>query len=230
MASTIMEGLLKAFSLIVSGEPSLIEITLRSVVVSGLATLLASCWSVPLGVLIGLSRFRGRAILRGAFNSLLGLPTVTLGLLLYLLLSRSGPLGFLHLLYTPTAIIIGQALLITPIVVSFVSGALEAVDPEIRELALTLGATELGANITVLNESLDAVFLSVTASFNRAIAELGVVLMVGGNIRGVTRVLTTYIALETSRGEVSVSIALALILLAIVGIFNIAVNLVKRRL
>lgn len=230
MASTIMEGLLKAFSLIVSGEPSLIEITLRSVVVSGLATLLASCWSVPLGVLIGLSRFRGRAILRGAFNSLLGLPTVTLGLLLYLLLSRSGPLGFLHLLYTPMAIIIGQALLITPIVVSFVSGALEAVDPEIRELALTLGATELGANITVLNESLDAVFLSVTASFNRAIAELGVVLMVGGNIRGVTRVLTTYIALETSRGEVSVSIALALILLAIVGIFNIAVNLVKRRL
>lgn len=230
MASDIMEGLFKAFSLIVSGEPSLIEITLRSVAVSGLATLLASCWSVPLGVLIGLGRFRGRAILRGAFNSLLGLPTVTLGLLLYLLLSRAGLLGFLRLLYTPTAIIIGQALLITPIVVSFVSGALEAVDPEIRELALTLGATELGANITVLNESLDAVFLAVTASFNRAIAELGVVLMVGGNIRGVTRVLTTYIALETGRGEVSLSIALAFILLAIVGVVNIVVNLVRRRL
>lgn len=230
MASAILDGFVRAVALILSGDPVLFDITLRSLAISGLATIAASLWSIPLGALMGLGRFRGRVLLRGVFNALLGVPTVTLGLVLYLLISKSGPMGFLRLLYTPTAIILGQAILITPIIVSFVATTLEAVDPDVRSLALTLGSTETGAALTVLNESLEGVLLSVTAGFNRAIAELGVALMVGGNIRGVTRVLTTYIALETGRGEIALGIAFAIILLSIVGVVNLSVNLIQRRL
>ena len=230
MASAILDGFVKAVALILSGDPVLVDITLRSFAISGLATIAASLWSIPLGALMGLGRFRGRVLFRGVFNALLGVPTVTLGLVLYLLISKSGPMGFLHLLYTPTAIILGQAILITPIIVSFVASTLEAVDPDVRSLALTLGSTETGAALTVLNESLEGVLLSVTAGFNRAIAELGVALMVGGNIRGVTRVLTTYITLETGRGEIALGIAFAVILLAIVATVNLSVNLIQRRL
>ena len=230
MASIILDGFVKAFALILSGDPTLVDITLRSLAISGLATIAASLWSIPFGALIGLGRFRGRVLLRGVFNALLGVPTVTLGLVLYLLISKSGPLGFLRLLYTPAAIILGQAILITPIIVSFVANTLEAVDPDVRSLALTLGSTETGAALAVLNESLEGVFLSVTAGFNRALAELGVALMVGGNIRGVTRVLTTYIALETGRGEIALGIAFTVMLLSIVGFVNLTMNLIQRRL
>lgn len=230
MASIILDGFVKAFALILSGDPTLVDITLRSLAISGLATIAASLWSIPFGALIGLGRFRGRVLIRGLFNALLGVPTVTLGLVLYLLISKSGPLGFLRLLYTPAAIILGQAILITPIIVSFVANTLEAVDPEVRSLALTLGSTDTGAALAVLNESLEGVLLSVTAGFNRALAELGVALMVGGNIRGVTRVLTTYIALETGRGEIALGIAFTVLLLSIVGFVNLSMNLVQRRL
>jgi len=230
MVSVIMDGLVRAIALILSGDPVLVEITLRSLAISGLATIAASLWSIPLGALIGLGRFRGRVMLRGVFNVLLGVPTVTLGLVLYLLISKSGPLGFLRLLYTPTAIILGQAVLITPIIVSFVANSLEAVDPDVRNLALTLGSSEIEAVLAVLNESMEGVLLSVTAGFNRAIAELGIALMVGGNIRGVTRMLTTYIALETNRGEVAMGIAFAVVLLSIVAAVNLSVNFLQRRL
>lgn len=229
MASVILDGLTRAIALILSGDPVLVEITLRSLTISGLATIAASLWSIPLGALIGLGRFRGRLLLRGVFNALLGVPTVTLGLVLYLLISKSGPLGFLRLLYTPTAIILGQAVLITPIIVSFVANSVEAVDPDVRNLALTLGSTEIEAVLAVLNESMEGVLLSVTAGFNRALAELGIALMVGGNIRGVTRMLTTYIALETNRGEVAIGIAFAVILLTIVAAVNLSVNFLQRR-
>jgi len=230
MASEILEGLMRAFMLIASGDKTLMEVTLLSVAVSGLATVLASCWSIPLSILIGLGKFRGRFLVKGVFNAFLGVPTVTLGLVLYLLLSRSGPLGFLHLLYTPWAIVLGQSILITPMVVSFVANTLEAVDPEIRSLALTLGASEARAHMTVLGESLGGVLLAVTASFNRAIAELGVALMLGGNIRGVTRVLTTFIALEADRAEVALSLALAAVLMLIVATVSLTMNLIQRRM
>ena len=230
MVSAIFEGLVKALGLIASGDRTLVEITLRSLAVSGLATVLASCWSIPLGILIGLGRFRGRSILKGVFSVLLGVPTVTLGLVLYLVFSKSGPLGSFQLLYSPAAIIIGQSILITPIIVSFVTNSLEAVDPEIRVLALTLGASEIRASLAMLRESLSGVFLAVTASFNRAIAELGVALMLGGNIRGVTRVLTTTIALEADRGGIELGIALTVVLMAVVGIVNVMVSMARRRL
>ena len=221
---------MRAFMLIASGDKTLIEVTLLSVAVSGLATVLAACWSIPLSILIGLGKFRGRFLVKGVFNAFMGMPTVTLGLVLYLLLSRSGPLGFLHLLYTPWAIVLGQSILITPMVVSFAANTLEAVDPEIRSLALTLGASEARAHMTVLRESLGGVLLAVTASFNRAIAELGVALMLGGNIRGVTRVLTTFIALEADRAEVALSLALATVLMLIVATVSLTMNLIQRRM
>jgi len=228
MASEIIEGLRKALELILSGNPEVLEITLRSLYVSGAATMLAASWSIPVGLLVSLKEFRGKRILKGVFNALLGVPTVGLGLILYLLLSKSGPLGVLHLLYTPGAIILGQAILITPIMVSFSVSAIEGVGMEIRDLARTLGASESEVSFTVLREALQGVLLAVIASFNRAIAELGIALMLGGNIAGLTRVLTTSIALETARGNFELSIALTIVLLLIVFTLNFAVNLLKR--
>jgi len=210
-------------------EMDLFEITVRSIAVSGSATLLAGLWGIPLGIFIGLKKFYGRSLAKGFFNAMLGMPTVSLGLILYLLFSRAGSLGFLHLLYTPFAVILGQSILITPIIVSFVASAIESVDPEIRDLAKTLGASETQASITVLSESMSGVLLAVIASFNRAISELGVALMLGGNLRNLTRVMTTAISLETARGELDLGISLTVILLSIVFVLNFLTNLVQRR-
>ena len=212
-----------------SAESEIFEIVLRAMVVSGSATLLASLWGLPIGVLIGLRRFRARSVVKGFFNAMIGMPTVSLGLILYMLFSRAGPLGFLHLLYTPLAITIGQSVLVTPIIVSLVVGTVESTDPRIRDLARTLGASEMQASLAVLRESLSGVLLAIVTSFNRAIAELGVALMLGGNIRSVTRVLTTSIALETTRGELLLGMMLTVILLVIVFSLNTVVNLVQRR-
>lgn len=212
-----------------SVEIEIIEITIRSILISGAATLLAALWGIPLGVLLGLKKIRGGLLIKGVFNAMLGMPTVALGLVLYLFFSRTGPLGFFHLLYTPLAIIIGQSVLITPITVSFVTSTIETVDPKIADLAKTLGASETQASIAVLRESVNGVLLSVISSFNRAISELGVALMVGGNLRGLTRILTSSIALETARGELELGIMLTIIMLSIVFILNFAVNLIQKR-
>ncbi|NIM44165.1 MAG: ABC transporter permease subunit [Nitrososphaeria archaeon] len=224
----MLEGLIKAIELLVSGDPAVISITLRSIYVSGTATILASLWSIPLGVTLGIKSFRGRKVAKGVFNALLGIPTVALGLLLYLMFSRSGPLGVFQLLYTTTVITIGQAILITPILVSFTVSSVESVDPEISSLAKTLGASDIQASFAVLREAVSGVGLAAVASFNRAVAELGIALMLGGNIRGLTRVLTTSIALETGRGEIALGIALVIILLLVVFILSLAVNLISR--
>lgn len=225
----ILDGLLKAFQLIFSGDSRVIEVTIRSLYVSGIAAIIATLWGVPIAMLIGLKDFRGKLLVKVIFNTLIGVPTVVLGLLLYLILNNQGPLGLLGLLYTPTAIIIGEALLITPIIVSLATTAIEAVDPEIMNLAKTLGASESQASIAVLKEALNGIFLGGVASFNRAIAELGVALMIGGNIFGATEVLTTVISNETSKGDIPLAIALGIILLILVFIINLALNLIKRR-
>jgi tungstate transport system permease protein len=225
----IIEGLVKALELIVSGDPTVIAITVRSVLVSSSATLLSALWSIPIATILGLYRFRGKFVLKGVFNALLGIPTVTLGLILYLFLSKSGPLGFLKILHDPVGIMVGQAILVTPIIVSFIASAIESIDPGIKDLAKTLGASELDASIAVLKESLSGVVLAVTASFNRAISELGVALMIGGNISDRTSVLTTTIALETNKANITLAIALAIILLLIVSTVSLSINLVQRR-
>ncbi|MGD8544365.1 MAG: ABC transporter permease [Candidatus Bathyarchaeota archaeon] len=206
------------------------QITVRSLYISGTATLLSVLWSLPLGMFIGMKTFLGKQLIKGIFNALIGMPTVALGLILYLLFSRSGALGFLHLFPTLQAIIIGQAILITPIIVSLTASAVESVDPEIKDLAKTLGASEIEASLAVLRESRSGVILAVIASFNRALAELGIALAVGANIRGKTQVLTTVIAMEVNRGEITYSITLMVILLAIVFSISTLTNLLQRRI
>jgi len=225
----ITEGLVEALHLIFSGDPVVFGITLRSLYISSTATVISALWGIPIAVFLGLKDFRGKFLVKGIFNTLIGIPTVALGLILYLFFSRSGPIGFLRLLYTPTAIIIGEAVLVTPIVVSFSANALEAVDPEIMDLAKTLGASEDQAFFAVFKEALNGIILATVASFNRAFAELGVAQMVGGNIFYVTNVLTTTIANETAKGNISLSIALAIILLTVVFGINLMVNAFTRR-
>jgi tungstate transport system permease protein len=228
LTSEIVEGILKAFQLLFSLDPTLYSIVLRSLYVSGLATAMATLWSLPLAVVLGLKDFPGKRFLRASFNAFLGIPTVVLGLVLFLLLSRSGPLGMFGLLFTPLAISIGQAILITPIVVSFITSAIESIDLELRDLARTLGSTEVQASTAILREAAGGVTLAIIAAFNRAFSELGVAMMLGGNIHGLTRLLTTAIALETARGEIAFSIALGVILVSIVYALSIAINYLRR--
>jgi tungstate transport system permease protein len=228
MLETYVEAFRQALELILRGDPEVISVTLRSLYVSGLATLMACAWGLPIAFVLGLSSFPGKRVIRGVFNALLGVPTVALGLILYLTLSKSGSLGVFHLLYTPFGISIGQSILITPIVVSFTSGALESIDIDLRDLARTLGASILQTSFAVMREATSGVLLAVVASFNRSVAELGVAMMIGGNIRYVTRLLTTAIALETARGETALSISLAIILMTIVFSISIIINVLRR--
>ena len=223
----ISEGISEALRLILTMDRTVIEITFRSLTTAGLATLLSTIIGLPLSVVIAMRRFPGRDTLKFVFNSLVGIPTVTLGLFLYTLLSRSGPLGSLELLYTINGIAIGQAILILPITVSFIISAIESKDEELRDLTRTLGASELETSIAVLREAYSGVSLALVSSFNRAFAELGIATMLGANISGLTRVLTTAIALETSKGELSLSFALSFILLIVVLILNYFIRVLQ---
>ncbi len=202
----------------------LIPIVLRSLMVSGTATVLAATWSLPIAVKIGTTHFRGKKIVRDFFNAMIGIPTVALGLVLYLLLSREGALGFLNLLYTPSAIMLGQALLITPLMISFLMHAIEEVNPLIKETALTLGASEREANRVVLREAKKGSVLATVAGFNRAISELGIALMVGGNLAGTTRVMTTEISRVVSGGDIELAIQLTIVLLSIAFTSTLILN------
>lgn len=227
----ILDGIIKAFQLIFSGDPTLYGIVYRSLFFSGVATILAVLWALPIAMLLGLKEFPGKSLVKGFFTAMIGMPTVVLGLVLFLIFSRAGPLGFLGLLYTPGAIMLGEAILITPLIVSIATNAIESVDPEMVNLAKTLGASESQASVTVLREAVNGVLFSNVAGFNRAIAELGVALMVGGNIVGAgahsTDVLTTSISTLTARGDFATAIALGVILIIIVFGINLIVYLAR---
>ena len=224
----LVDGIVQAFRLIISGDPELLEITLRSFQVSFQALLMASIVGIPLATLIALNKFQGRKLIKTIFSALIGIPTVALGLILYLFLSKSGPLGSLQLLYTIQGISLGQAFLILPIIVSFSISAIEAQDTRIKDLARTLGASELDTVLTVLQESSNGIILALVAAFNRAFAELGLAMMLGANIRYLTRVLTTSIALQSAMGEIVLSIALSIILITVVFTLNSLVYVLKR--
>ena len=229
MTNPIIEGIIQAFQLLFSFDPTVYSIVFRSLYVSILAVAMATLWSLPIATILGLKNFHGKRFIRGSFNAFIGFPTVVLGLILFLMFSRSGLLGDFGLLFTPLMISIGQSILITPILVSFITSAVESIDIDIRDLARTLGSTEIQASIAILREASGGVILSVLAGFNRAFAELGVAMMIGGNIYGSTRLLITAIALETNRGNIPFSIALGVILLAIVYTLNITINYLRRR-
>lgn len=216
----ILEGLIRAFWLLVTLDPEVYSIMFLTLRVSGIAVILATVVGIPLGAAVALRDFFGKRSLMSLVNTLMGLPPVVVGLFVYLLLSASGPLGPLQLLYTPTAMIIAQLIIAAPIVVGVTVSAVGSVDKAIRDKALSLGATRLQLTLTILREAKTGIVTSVILAFGAAISEVGAVMIVGGNIRWATRVLTTAIVFETELGEFSVAIALGIILLLMAFIIN----------
>jgi tungstate transport system permease protein len=225
--SEIVEGFLQAINLIVTLNPEVIEITKRTLYISLSSTITATLIALPVAYLISSREFRGKRGLMNLIQTLYSLPTVIVGLMLFLLISSSGPFGSLHLLFTSTGMILGQTLLILPILIGLTIAALAAIDPLIRDTLTSLGATGWQQLLALLREARFAILAVIALAFGRAISEVGVAIMIGGNIRGFTRVLTTAISLETGRGNISLSIALGIILLAIALVVNIGVNLLQ---
>ena len=225
----IWHGLTKAIELIISLDPYVMEIAGRSLSISGTACLLASLICLPLGSLIHFHHFRGRRALINIIQTLFSVPTVLVGLFVFVLFSRAGPLGELGILFTPTVMVIGQMILITPLLLGLTISALSGVSKEIVDTATSLGASGFQVALLVLREARYAVLVAVIMGFGRAISEVGCALMVGGNFKDVTRVLTTAIYLETGKGELELAIALGIILLFLALIINIALNRVQQR-
>jgi len=215
-----------ALHLVLTADPAVAEIVALSLRVSLTALLIAALIGLPLGALLAVARFPGRGALIGAMNALMGLPPVVAGLLIYLALSRSGPLGPLGLLFTPTAMIIAQAVLITPILAALSREVLQGLWEEYAEQLRSFGASRARAVPTLLWDGRFALLTVLLAGFGRAAAEVGAVMVVGGNIDGFTRVMTTAIALETSAGNLPLALALGMVLMAIV----LAVNLLAQGL
>jgi len=197
--------------------------------ISASSCIIATLISLPLGSVIHFSRFPGKRLLINIIQTLYSVPTVAVGLLVFLFFSRAGPLGGLNLLFTPTLMVLGQVLLITPLMLGLIISALSGVDKFVSETAISLGASRYQASIITIKEARYAVLTAVTMGFGRAISEVGLALMVGGNIRGYTRTLTTAISLETSKGDVELSIALGIILILIALAINVILNRLQQR-
>jgi tungstate transport system permease protein len=223
----IGDALRDAIGLILSLDRPLIEILLLSLRVSSTSVLLGTLIGVPLGAVVGLKRFWGRGVIINLFNTFMGFPPVAAGLIVYLLLSRTSPLGVWGLLFTPTAMIIAQTLLVTPIIAALTHAAVISVDPLIRDAAVSLGAGGRDVFLTVLKESRYAIMAAVIAGFGRAIGEVGAVMIVGGNIAGSTRTMTTAIVLETSKGNFELALALGILLLLFAFLVNIGLHLLQ---
>jgi len=217
----------QALGLVAAGDAGLWQIIALSLRVSLTATVIAGCIGLPLGALLAVARFPGRQCLLVLLNALMGLPPVVAGLLIYILLSRSGPLGSLGLLFSPTAMVVAQAVLITPILAALARQVLEGLWEEYAEQLRSLGSGPLRATGTLLWDGRFALLTVLLAGFGRASAEVGAVMIVGGNIEGFTRVMTTAIALETSKGDLPLALALGLVLMAIVIGVNAAAQILR---
>jgi len=225
----VWHSLTKAIELIISLDPEMIEIAGRSLRISATACLLASLICLPLGSLIQSRHFRGKRALINIIQTLFSVPTVLVGLLVFVLFSRAGPLGFFGIILTPTAMVIGQMVLITPLLLGLTISALSGVSKEIVDTATSLGASGFQTVWLVLREARYAVLAAVILGFGRAISEVGCAMLVGGNIKGATRVMTTAISMETSKGELELAIALGIILLFLALIINIVLNRLQQR-
>jgi tungstate transport system permease protein len=225
---SILYGFIGAGKLILTINPELLSIILLSLQVSGSALVIAALLGLPLGAALAWRRVPLRGLVISLINTGMGLPPVVAGLFLYLFLSRSGPLGSLGLLYTPTAMIVVQAILACPIVASLSHAAIVRVDPVIRQAAITLGATPFQEVLTVIREARYGIMAGVMAGLGRVMAEVGAVIIVGGNIAGYTRVMTTTIALETDKGDFELAIALGIILLLISLGLNLGLRFLQR--
>ncbi|MEO1789279.1 MAG: ABC transporter permease [Pseudomonadota bacterium] len=211
----LWEGLVTAMRLVWSLDPELIEIAARSLQVTLTAVVIAALIGLPLGAWLAVSRFRARRTVIAIVNALMGLPPVVVGLIVYLMLSRSGPFGVLGLLFTPTAMIIAQVIIITPLIASITHQAVRELWADYRDLLLSLGATRRQRIMALLWDGRRALLTAALAGFGRGIGEVGAIMIVGGNIDNATRVLTTAIALETGKGDFALALALGFILIAL---------------
>jgi len=225
----LWQGFLKALELIINLDPEVMQISGRSLILAISSSIIASFLCVPLASVIHFNDFRGKRMLVNFIQTLYFIPTVAVGLFVFVFLSRAGPFGGLGLLFSPTAIIIGQVILISPIILGLTISALSGIDRTLIDTARSLGANGLQITVLILKEARFAVMAAVIMGFGRAISEVGISLMIGGNIRGYTRVITTAISLETSKGDIELSLALGLILIFIALILNILLNRIQQR-
>jgi tungstate transport system permease protein len=225
----IWEGIKQAFYLLFSGDPEVWAITLLSLKVSGLATILSLFIGLPLGTWLALGKFTGRGFSLSLINTGMALPPVVVGLWVSIFLWRSGPLGDLHLIYTPAAIVIAQTIIAAPVVTGLTAAALQQLDPRLRLQLLGLGASRIQMIAALWREARLPLLAALMAGFGSVISEVGASMMVGGNIRGQTRVLTTATVLETGRGEFGMAIALGLILLLLAYLVNLALTGIQQR-
>lgn len=223
----LIDALQQAWMLLLSGDATLWEIIWISLKTSVVGLLLATPPAILAGYLIASRRFPGRRVLIWLAQAALSLPTVLIGLLLYLMLSRQGPAGGLHWLFAQSGVIAGQVLIALPVLVAFTLSAVQAADPRLAETAVTLGASGWRVMVTVLHETRFGVMAAVINGFGRVISEVGCAMMVGGNIAGETRTITTAIALETSKGEFARGIALGIVLVVIAMVINAALLLLQ---
>ncbi|MHA1340883.1 MAG: ABC transporter permease [Promethearchaeota archaeon] len=224
--SELWDGLMEAFYLLFSGDPELWNIIFLSLRVSGTAVLFASFFALPLGSYIGISQFKGKKFISNLINTFMGFPPVVMGLILYLLLSKSGPLGSLNLLYTSVAMILAQLFLAFPIILGTTKAAIETLSTDIKETILSFGANRYQFWWRCIIEARKSIIAGILVAFGQAISEVGAVMIVGGNIRWQTRVFTTAIVLNTRMGEFGMAIALGIVLL----IISFAINYIMTHL
>ena len=225
----ILEGIKKAFWLLVTLDPEVLGITFLSLKVSGLATLISLLIGVFVGISVALARFPGKRIVVSLINTGMGLPPVVVGLFVTIFLWRNGPLGFFGLLYTPAAMIIAQAVIATPIVMGITVASIQQLPPKLRLQILALGATRMQMVWLLIREARLPLLAAVMAGFGGVISEVGASIMVGGNIKGYSRVLTTATVMETGRGNFDVAIALGIILLLLVYFINLILTHIQQR-
>jgi len=218
----LVAGFIQAVQLIVARDPALFEVIALSLQVTGVALLFSTLVGIPVGAWLGLKHFRGRRLIMALLYTGMGFPPVVVGLFVYLMLSRSGPVGFLGWLFTPQAMVAAQTIISFPLVAGFTMAAVIGVDPNLRQQVQALGATPWQTTLAVLAEARIGVIVSVIAGFGSIISEVGAVMLVGGNIEGKTRVLTTAIVLETRKGNFDLALALGIVLLSLSFLANLA--------
>lgn len=225
----LTDSILSAFWLLIEFDPDFIEIVIVSLRVSFFATIIASLMGIPTGLIIAYSQFPGKRFVLTCLNTLLALPTVVIGLLVYSFISRKGMFGSFELLYTQKAIIIGQVILILPLITSLTIAAISRIDSRYRLTALTLGASHLQMAVTVLQEARYGILAAIVAAFGRVIAEVGISMMLGGNAKGFTRTMTTAMALEYDKGEFVLAVALGLTLMTFAFLINMLFHFFQGR-
>lgn len=225
----IRESFQTALALIMSVDPEVSAAVWTSVSVAVWSIVFASLVGIPLGLVIAIGEFPFKRLVITLLNTLMAMPTVVVGLVVYGMVSRQGPLGGLGLLFTPGAMVAGQSVLAIPIVANYTLSSIKGADQRILPTALTLGASQLQAVLQLVREVRFGIMAAVIAGFGRVISEVGVAMMLGGNIRGYTRTMTTAIALETSKGEFAFGLALGIILLAVALIVNLILNVMQQR-